>query len=285
MSVIFLTIDLFYSHDKGHMPVKKAMFWSLVWFALAFVFALWYWWYFDGHRALVYITCFLVEKSLSLDNLLVFILIFTPLNLKSEQQERALKIGILGALVLRFLMIFAGLELIQRFAWLHYVLGLILLITGIKILIKKEEKPFTQTLMWRLTHKIIPTTTSLQKNKLIIKEDGVKKCTPLLLSIILILMADILFAVDSVPAIFSLTNNLSTIYLANFFSILGLRPLFYLLQSGLDRFTYLQFGLGLILSIMGIKMLINIPVPVLLSLSLTIGIIGGSILISWVKVK
>jgi tellurite resistance protein TerC len=296
--IVVLLIDLiFVGGGKQHrVSLKEAASWSLVWVALALSFGAGLWWYLDANfsrelantKAMEYLTGYLIEKSLAVDNVFVWLMLFNFFAIPFELQKRVLTYGVLGAIILRTIMIFAGVWLIAHFHWLLYVFGLFLLFTGIKMWwmadkeIHLENNPL---LNWFKKHFAI--TNQLHGEKFFVLENGVKIMTPLFLALIMVEISDVIFAVDSIPAIFAITSDPFIVLTSNIFAILGLRAMYFLLADMADRFTYIKYGLALVLVFIGIKMiLIDIyKIPVGISLSVVALLIGGSVLLSWIKTK
>ncbi len=296
--IVVLLIDLiFVGGGKQHrVSLKEAASWSLVWVALALSFGAGLWWYLDANfsrelantKTLEYLTGYLIEKSLAVDNVFVWLMLFNFFAIPFELQKRVLTYGVLGAIILRTIMIFAGVWLIAHFHWLLYVFGLFLLFTGIKMWwmadkeIHLENNPL---LNWFKRHFAI--TNQLHGEKFFVLENGVRMMTPLFLALIMVEISDVIFAVDSIPAIFAITSDPFIVLTSNIFAILGLRAMYFLLADMADRFTYIKYGLALVLVFIGIKMiLIDIyKIPVGISLLVVAMLIGGSVLLSWIKTK
>lgn len=293
-----LAIDLVVLDRKAgqKVSVKEALVWSFIWFSLSFIFAAGLWWHIDGTvgrelanlKTTEFLTGYLIEKSLSVDNIFVFLMVFTYFAIPAEYQRRALVLGVIGAIVLRVIMILIGAWLIAKFHWVLYVFGLFLLGTGIKMLIFADEKPDLEknpVLKWMRGHlKITPT---LHGEKLSVMQNGVRWFTPMFVVLILIGVTDIVFAVDSIPAIFAITNDPFIVLTSNIFAILGLRALYFLLADMADRFHLLSYGLALVLMFVGVKMLIVdfYKIPVFISLGIVGLILASSIVASLVIPK
>ncbi len=265
-----LALDLGVFHRKSHeVGVKEALTWTGVWIALAMVFNLFIYYYFDRETAVEFFTGYLIEKSLSIDNIFVIIMIFSYFKVPSAYQHKVLFWGILGALVMRVIFILAGIELIHRFHWLIYIFGGFLVISGIKMLTAEDIKlePEKNPLV-KLARKIFPFTSTYSGDNFFIRINSNLWATPLFLVVILIEATDLIFAVDSIPAILAISDNSFIVYTSNVFAILGLRSLYFAL-SGIEKyFKYLKQGLSAILIFVGIKMCINdfYKIPVDLSL-------------------
>jgi tellurite resistance protein TerC len=297
--VIAIAIDLFVMEKQGAHKVsaKEAVLWSLMWFSLAFVFVAWLWWYLNGSQgrevantvSMQFITGYLVEKSLSVDNIFVFLMIFTYFAVPSEYQKRALIIGIIGAIVLRAILILIGAWLLAQFHWVLYVFGAFLVFTGLKMWFAAGKEPDIEqnpVLKWLRGHMKI--TSKFDGEKLSTMINGVKHYTPLFVVLILIGTTDVIFAVDSIPAIFAITNDPFIVLTANIFAILGLRALYFLLADLADRFHLLAYGLALVLIFIGTKMLLLdvYKIPIGIALAVTAGLIATSMFASlWMTRK
>jgi tellurite resistance protein TerC len=283
-----LAIDLGIFNRKDHVVgFREAFAWSGVWVALALVFSAIVWFNFGAQRGIEFLTGYLIEKSLSIDNIFVFVVIFSTLGIPSLYQHRVLYWGIVSALVLRAVMVVGGAAMLAKFHWLIYVFGAFLIITGIKLFIQrgKSENPEEGWVM-RLARRVIPSTTRLDGNHFITKENGRRVATPLLMALILVEVTDVVFAVDSIPAIFAVTLDPFIVFTSNIFAILGLRSLFFLLAGLVDKFRYLKVGLSAVLVFVGIKMSIVelYKIPPLVSLVVILSILATSVLASmWVK--
>ncbi len=261
--LVLLALDLFVFHRKPHqVKVREALGFSALWISLAFAFAGFVWWRFGPQPALEYVTGYLIEKALSVDNLFVFMVVFSHFAVPPKQQHRVLFWGILGALVMRGVFVAGGAALMARFSWVPYVFGAFLVITGIRLLIQREEEPDPEkNLALRLVRKVAPNLPKLA------------------VVLVVIEATDIVFAVDSIPAIFAVTKDPFIVYTSNIFAILGLRSLYFALAGMMGRFHYIKAGLALVLGFVGVKMLISgiLHVPVALSLAVIALLIGGSI--------
>lgn len=290
--VVMLALDLGVFHRKAHrVSVKEATIWSIVWIALALVFNLVIYLWMGAQAATEYFTGYLIEKSLSVDNLFVFALVFSYFRVPNAYQHRVLFWGVLGALVMRGVLIFVGTSLISRFHWIFYVFGALLLLSGYRMLRHdKENDEFDpeKNPVVRLVRKLIPVTRDYVGTHLFTRVDGVFKATPLFIVLLVVESTDLVFAVDSIPAIFAITRDPFIVYTSNVFAILGLRSLYFLLSHILDSFRYLSTGLAIVLMFIGVKMLIIdwVHVPVVISLAVVLGIVGISIALSlWVRAK
>ncbi|MEJ7553192.1 MAG: TerC family protein [Aquificaceae bacterium] len=281
-AVVFtaLFLDLSVFHRNPHkISLKEALLLSAFWIALGLAFGVFV--YFDrGYdRAVEYFTGYLLEKALSLDNIFVFILIFSYFKVPEEYRHKVLFWGVLGAIVFRAIFIFAGLELIKHFHWVVYIFGVILIVSAIKLL-TTEEKEFhpEQTLVYRIAKRLIPLRPHNGDGRFFIKEGGRLYATPMFLALVFVESSDIMFAIDSVPAILAISKDPFVVYTSNIFAILGLRSLYFAAAGVLPLFHYLHYGLSFILGFIGVKMLISefYKIPVEVSLLL----IGSAIFLS-----
>jgi tellurite resistance protein TerC len=282
--VLLLILDLKVFHRKAHeVHVKEALAWSAVWIMLAVMFgaSIYVW---SGSRpGLEFFTGYLIEKALSVDNLFVFLVIFSYFKVPAEFQHRVLFWGILGAMVMRAIFIFAGAALISQFHWLLYVFGGFLLLTGIKLLRHSEiEVHPERNPLFRWFQRVIPTVSEYRGARFTVVENGVRFATPLLLVLVAVEASDILFAVDSVPAIFGVTTDPFIAYTSNICAILGLRALYFVLADAMSRFQQLKVGLALVLVFIGLKMLVSgvFHVPIGISLAIVVLLLVGSVVAS-----
>jgi tellurite resistance protein TerC len=264
--VVALAIDLWVMDRRSAqtVDVKAAAVWSIVWIALALAFGGGLWHYLDGaagrevanEKTAEYLTGYLIEKSLSVDNIFVFLMLFTYFAVPPERQRKVLVLGVLGAIALRVVMILIGAWLIARFHWILYLFGLFLLATGIKMIVFADEKPDLErnpVLRWMRGHLAI--TSEFAGDRYWIERDGKRWFTPLFVVLVLIGVTDLVFAVDSIPAIFAITDDPFIVMTSNIFAVLGLRALYFVLADLAARFHLLAYGLGAILVFVGIKML------------------------------
>ena len=291
--VVAIAIDLLVMERQGAHKVTmgEALRWSILWFSLAFVFVAILWWYLDGTQgrtvantvSMQFITGYLVEKSLSVDNIFVFLMLFSYFAVPPQYQKRALIIGIIGAIVLRTLLILVGAWLLATFHWLLYVFGAFLVITGVKMWFAAGQEPdITTNPVLKLLKKRIRITNHFDGEKLSTMVDGVKHYTPLFVVLVLIGTTDVIFAVDSIPAIFAINSDPFIVLTANIFAILGLRALYFLLADLANRFHLLAYGLALVLVFIGAKMLMIdfYKIPIGYALLVTASLIAGSIILS-----
>ncbi|HBT8594123.1 TPA: TerC family protein [Klebsiella pneumoniae] len=294
---IMLAIDLLLQGRRGShsMTMKQAAGWSILWVTLSLLFNAAFWWYLvqtQGRavadpQALAFLTGYLIEKALAVDNVFVWLMLFSYFAVPPALQRRVLVYGVLGAIVLRTIMIFAGSWLISQFDWLLYVFGAFLLFTGVKMALAKEDdsgigdKPLVR---WIRSH--LRMTDKIESERFFTRKNGVLFATPLLLVLILVELSDVIFAVDSIPAIFAVTTDPFIVLTSNLFAILGLRAMYLLLAGVAERFSMLKYGLSVILVFIGVKMLIVdfYHIPVAISLGVVGGILAVTLLINaWVN--
>ena len=256
--VLLLLVDLVVFHREAHeVTTREAAVESMVWISIGLAFTLVVWWAFGGTAGTEYISGYLIEKSLSIDNVFVWALIFTFFKVPSKYQHRVLFWGIFGALVLRAVFIFAGVALINQFNWILYVFGAFLLYTAVKmVLASDEENDPRDSFFFRLVRKVIPVSDELDGQKLFSRVNGMRVATPLFAVLLLVEATDVIFAVDSVPAVLAVSREQFIVFSSNAFAILGLRALYFLLADMHARFSYLQQGLAVILAFVGVKMII-----------------------------
>ncbi|QIL19439.1 TerC family protein [Thermomonas sp. HDW16] len=291
--VVALLADLVLMRHGGPHKVtfKEAAWWSVGWVILALAFNAWLWWY-TGHQfgaeagdriGMEFLTGYLVEKALAVDNIFVFLMIFGYFAVPEEQRQRVLVLGIIGAILLRAILIFAGALLLSKFHWILYVFGAFLLFTGIKMARSAGQEPDLEAnpaLRWMRGH--LKLTDGYRGNAFSVVVDGARWYTPLFVVVALIGITDVIFAVDSIPAIFAITDDPFIVLTSNVFAVLGLRAMFFLLQGMADRFHLLPYGLALVLVFIGAKMLLIdvYKIPILLSLGVVAAIIGTTIVLS-----
>ena len=294
-----LALDLGVFHRKSHaVSGKEALTWSLVWISLSLVFnvIIYFFWdrmmpqstYTNTEAALAFFTGYLIEKSLSVDNIFVFILIFSFFGVPAAYQHRVLFWGILGALLMRGALIAVGAALLDQFHWIIYLFGAFLIFTGIRMALHQEEEIHPdQNPVVKFFRKLMPVTENFEKDKFFIRRAGKVLATPLFLILLIVESTDLVFAVDSIPAIFAVTREPFIVYTSNVFAILGLRALYFLLANVMDKFQYLKLGLSAVLTFIGIKMVIvdlyHIPVGV--SLAIVASILTIAVLASLWKAK
>ena len=291
--LVMLALDLWvFGGNKAHkVSVKEAGAWSLGWFSLALLFNAGLWYYLKGtvgpeiaeQKSLEFLSGYLIEKALSVDNVFIFLLIFTAFGVKPEYQRRVLIYGVLGAIVMRAVMILAGAWVVTEFKWVLYLFGAFLLFTGLKMLKAVDDEPDVKNnpvLKW--ARKVLPVAEGDHGEKFIVTKEGKRYVTTLFLVLILIEVTDLIFAVDSIPAIFAITSDPFIVFTSNMFAILGLRALYFLLADVADRFHLLKYGLALVLCFIGLKMLLLpwIHIPVHISLTVVAVLIGSSVIAS-----
>ncbi len=294
-----LALDLGVFHRKSHaVSGKEALTWSLVWISLSLVFnaVIYFFWdgmmpnssYTNGEAALAFFTGYLIEKSLSVDNIFVFILVFSFFAVPAAYQHRILFWGILGALVMRGALIAVGAALLKEFHWIIYIFGAFLIFTGIRMALHRDEEMHPEkNPVVRLFRKMMPVTQDYEEDKFFIRRAGRIMATPLFLVLLIIETTDLVFAVDSIPAIFAVTQEPFIVYTSNVFAILGLRALYFLLANVMDKFQYLKLGLSAVLTFVGVKMVIVdfYKIPVGISLGIIASILTVSILASLWKTR
>jgi tellurite resistance protein TerC len=280
-----LALDLGVFNKKDHkVPVKEALIWTSVWITLALLFNLFVYFEFGKTKALEFLTGYVIEYSLSVDNIFVFILIFTYFAVPDRYQHKVLFWGILGALVLRGIFIFAGVALINRFHWIIILFGVFLVFTGIKMLFQKETQVHPEkNPVVRFFRKFLPVTNELHGSRLFVSQDHKPYATPLFLVLLVVESTDLIFAVDSIPAVLAISHDRFIVYTSNIFAILGLRSLYFAISGIMGYFRYLKVGLSFVLTFVGLKMLasfFNFEIPILLSLLVIISILLISIFFS-----
>jgi tellurite resistance protein TerC len=290
--ILLLVLDLGYFHRRAHtVSFREALAWTAVWFSLAMLFAALLQPLRGEKEALEFLTGYLIELSLSMDNVFVIALIFAYFRIPSEYQHRVLFWGILGALLMRGLMIGVGVALIDRFFWLLYVLGAFLVYSGIKMLFVDPEVEPEKNRVLRLVRKFYPVTPHLDGQKFVTFWNGGLALTPLALVLVMVETTDLVFALDSIPAIFAVTTKSFIVFTSNVFAILGLRTLYFVLAGAIGYFRYLKYGLSVVLAFIGVKMLLDphdreplfsfqVEIPILVSLLVVAAIILSSILLS-----
>jgi len=279
---LLLDLGLFRKSDRV-VRSREALAWTIAWFSLAMLFALSVWLRIGSRSAVEFVTGYLIELALSVDNLFVFLMVFSFFRVPPAYQHRILVWGIIGALVMRAIFILAGAALISAFHWVLYVFGAFLIFTGGKILLQREEQQNPEhNLIFRVMRKLIRTTPEYHGARFAVRIEGRWYATPPLLVLMIIEATDLVFALDSIPAIFGVTTDAFIVYTSNIFAILGLRNLFFLLAAIMDKFRYLKIGLGLVLVFIGLKMVGSHYVKVATgwSLAVVVLLLGGSVLAS-----
>lgn len=258
--LVMIAIDLGVFNKSAHkITVKEALTWSVIWIALAMLFCggLYYW---QGHEiALQFLSGYLIEKSLSVDNIFVFLLLFSYFKVKSEHQHIVLEWGIIGALLMRGALILLGTALIQRFEWVMYIFGAFLVYTGIKMGVQGEDEEVdpTSNPVFKLARRMFPVTDGYRDRKFFVMEKGKRFATPLFLVLLVVETTDLVFALDSIPAIFAVSRDAFIVYSSNVFAVMGLRSLYFALAGIMDTFHYLKIGLAVILTFVGAKMIVE----------------------------
>ena len=283
--LVMLALDLGVFHRKAHVvSFKESIAWTVVWVTLALLFNLGVAHYMGDQKGLEFFTGYVIEKSLSVDNVFVFALLFSYFAVPPLYQHKVLFWGILGALIMRAIMIFLGAAIIAKFTWVIYVFGAFLILTGIKMVVKREEEIHPErnpVVKW--FKKLMPVTSEYRGDKFFVRESGVRAATPLFVVLLLVEVSDLIFAVDSIPAIFAVTTDPFIVYTSNVFAILGLRSLYFALAGVMNKFHYLKIGLGVVLAFVGVKMLLAHTawkIPTLLALGGVALILTASIVVS-----
>jgi tellurite resistance protein TerC len=285
--VAMLALDLGVFSRRAHeVSFREAAIWSAVWIglALAFNFVLYLW---RGQEvALQFFTGYLIEKTLSVDNIFVFVLLFAALAVPSHLQRRLLTLGVIGALVLRAALILAGASLIERFHWIVYVFGVFLIVTGIRFFFQqeKEARP-DRNLLVRLARRVLPVTPTYEGERFVVRRQGALFITPLFIALLAVESADLIFALDSIPAIFAITQDPFIVFTSNAFAILGLRALYFLLAGSITRLHYLKYGLAAALVFVGVKMALSdvVHLPIALSLAIIVVILSAATIFSLIR--
>ena len=283
-----LAVDLFMHRDAHVIGVREAAIWSGIWVAVAVAVGGLIWWAYGAEFGLQYFAGYIIEKSLAIDNVFVWAMIFSYFAVPRQYQHRVLFYGVLGALIFRAIFIAAGSVLIASFAWILYIFGAFLILTGIKMLVQRNEHiDPSKSKTLKLFRRFVPTSDDYDGQKFLTRRNGVLMATPLLAVLVLVEVTDIIFAVDSIPAIFAVTQEPFLVFASNALAILGLRAMYFLLADLMHRFVYLKLGLSLVLVWVGIKMIVShavFKIPTAISLGIVIGIIAISIAASlWVS--
>lgn len=294
-----IAIDMFSLNRSGstRVSMKQAGIWSAIWVSLALAFNYWLYWTLSNdpsvgaeiakQKSLEFLTGYVLEKSLAVDNVFVFIMIFAYFKVPPEYQRRVLVYGVLGAIILRTVLISVGAVIVSEFSWVLYLFGAFLVFTGIKMMLPEKESNDdlgnNGLIRWLRNH--IRITDTIESEKFFVFKNGLWFATPLFLVLVIVELSDVVFAVDSIPAIFAVTTDPFIVLTSNIFAILGLRAMYFLLANVIDRFHYLKYGLAVVLTYIGIKMLIVeiYHVPVHWSLAIVVSILSLSMLVSWFK--
>ena len=272
LMVIMLSIDLGMNRTAHEVSFRQALIWSTVWVSLALAFNAGIYLFLGQTKALEFLTGYIIEKSLSVDNLFVFIMIFSYFKIRGEHQARILKWGIIGALVLRAIFIFVGIELLTSFHWLFYLFGALLLYTAWKMAFGGQEEVHPdKNLLVRMARKLFPITKRVRGDWFFKRRKGLLVASPLFLALLMVESSDVMFAIDSIPAIFAVTLDPFIVFTSNIFAIMGLRALYFLLASIMEMFVYLKLGISFILAFVGGKMIageVGFPVPITVSVTI-----------------
>ncbi len=287
--LLVLALDLGVFNKKSHtIGFKESMIWSAVWISLALIFnAIIYYWR-GPSDAMLFFTGYVIEKSLSVDNLFVFLLIFGYFKIPNQYQHKVLFYGILGALVMRAFFIWAGIAILERFSWVIYFFGAFLVYSGIKMLAPhSDDHDLEKSWVITWTRKVFPTTPDFHDDKFFVRANGVMHITPLFITLIFVEFSDLVFAIDSIPAIIGITNDPFLVFTSNVFAILGLRALYFALKGFADSFHYLKYGLSVILMFIGVKMLIVkfYHMPVIVTMAVIFGVLTISIVASIISTR
>ena len=284
LMIVMLTVDLGMNRKAHTVTFRQALTWSIIWVSLALLFNVGIHVFLGKIKALEFFTGYVIEKSLSVDNLFVFIMIFNYFKIRGEHQARVLKWGIIGALVLRALFIFTGIELLANFHWMFYLFGALLLYTAWKMAFGGEgEVHPDKNLLVKLARKLFPFTKRVHGDWFFKRRNGLLVASPLFLTLVMVESSDVLFAIDSIPAIFAVTLDPFIVFTSNIFAIMGLRALYFLLASVMGMFVYLKFGISSILAFVGAKMIastMGIHIPIQISLAVIVASLALAIIAS-----
>jgi len=283
LAALFVDLAVMNKH-KGHVSIKEAAVMVSAWISLALLFGAAIWLFEGPRHALEFYTGYVLEYSLSIDNMFVFIMIFGYFAVPNDLQPKVLLWGILGAVAMRFLFIFVGVQLISAFAWMIYVFGALLIFTAVKMLLQKEDEKFdpSESFILKVFKKIMPIKTDYHGENFFVKENAKWFATPLFAALLVIEMSDVIFAIDSIPAILGITQDTFLVYSSNIFAIIGLRSLYFLLSGMAGKFPYLKYGISVILFFVGVKMIVShfVKIPVPASLGIIVFILALSMLAS-----
>jgi len=294
--LIMIVIDMVALKQSGahKVSIKEAATWSAVWVAVACAFGGWLWWYLAtdpaygeaiaNQKTLEFFTGYVIEKSLAVDNIFVFLMIFAFFKVPAEYQRRVLLYGVFGAIILRTVMVFLGAALVQEFSWILYVFGAFLLFTGLKMMLpeKEEKEDLSNNGLLKFLRKHIRMTDEYHGEAFFVMKNGLRYATPMFVVLVFVELSDVVFAVDSIPAIFAVTMDPFIVLTSNIFAILGLRAMFFLLADVADRFHLLRYGLAIVLSFIGMKLLLLkvYHIPIAVSLGVVFSVIAGSVIAS-----
>jgi tellurite resistance protein TerC len=288
------THDIFDSSQESlqklqQQQTRNALRWTIIWISLAGIFAIIVYFNMGNEKMLEFVTAYTLEKSLSVDNMFIFLLVFSTLSIPYIYQHRILSVGILSAIVFRILLVLVGVSLLESFHWMIYVFGGLLILTAIRLLFQKKEKKIDleKNIAIRILKTFVPINLNINSNKFLLKQNGILYATPLLVALVIIELADLLFAIDSIPAVLAISSDYFIVITSNIFAILGLRSLYLLLSGIMEKFYYLKPALVLLLFFIGFKMLISevYKMPVLISLIIIFAILSSAIILSLVKIK
>lgn len=288
--VVMLVLDLVWFQRKPHeIRMREAVGWVVFWIFLAFLFNIFVYYRFGPKLGLEFTAGFLIEKALSVDNLFVFIVVLSYFAVPSRLQHRVIFWGVLGALIMRAIFVFLGALLLQRFEWIVYIFGAFLVYTGAKTFFENEEEKIQpeKNPVLKLMRRILPITKDFRESSFFVREHGKLHATPLFLVLVVIEVTDVVFAVDSVPAVFAVSQDPFIVYTSNIFAILGLRALFFVISKAMRELEYLKYGLGFILAFVGFKMLIShyYKLPVILSLGIIVSALLITVMVSLLAKK
>lgn len=281
--VTMIILDLFVLHKRQKVVgIKQALIASAAWISMALIFNLGIYYFYGQEKALDFLASYLIEESLSIDNLFVFILIFNYFQTPKEYQHKVLFWGILGAIVMRAIFIFVGITLVNKFHWILYIFGIFLIYTAIKMIMPQEKQITSDNLIIKWLKKWIPVSQQYDKDKFFTQINNIWHATPLFIVLITVEMTDLIFAIDSIPAVMAITLDPFIVYTSNIFAILGLRSLYFALANVMSLFHYLRYGLAAILGFVGIKMLLGslIEIPILISLGFIVCAVIFSVIAS-----
>ena len=282
-----LGLDLGVFHRRAHeVRMREALLWTIVWIGLALLFNVGVYFWFGSERALEFFTGYLIEKALSVDNIFVFLVIFSYFVVPAAFQHRVLFWGILGALIMRAIFILLGAALLQEFHWVIYIFGAFLVVTGVKLLLQRNSEMHPElNPLFRLFQRLVPSVAEYRGSQFTVVENGKRYATPLLLVLVAVEATDLVFAVDSIPAIFAITRDPFIVYTSNIFAILGLRALYFVLAGVMGKFHYLRVGLALVLAFVGAKMMLAdlYKIPIAASLAVVAVLLAGSVVASLIR--
>ena len=281
---IMLYIDLFLVNRKAHViSIKSALIWSAIWISTALAFNVFIYFELGATSAVEYLTAYILEKSLSVDNLFVFLVVFSYFGIQPLYQPRVLRWGILGAIILRAILIVVGVGLVETFSWMLYVFGAILIVTAIRLIngVADEVEPGKNVAL-RFVSRYLPLTTTIESEAFLVRIGKVLHATPLLATLIVIETTDVLFALDSIPAVLGVSRDLFVVYTSNIFAILGLRALYFALAGVMQLFHYLKYSLAIILGFIGVRMLLHdvFKIPIEVALGVVFGLLALAIIAS-----